>query len=185
MHRDRLSGLTFKPSKIVIAPVNTILFGWKKIGDGWRPTPHTISPLASASNPKTVKQMRSWLGSFKQLSNSIEGYAVLLAPLEQVVGNRSSADHITWNDALTEAFEKAKKSLKNIKTIFIPKPSDKIHTYSDYSMAHGAVGGRMEIHRTDDHGKTLKLHGGDFSCRVSNHQKNGLLARVKLLLPSW
>ena len=171
LHRARLSGLTFKPSKIVIAPVNTILFGWKKIGDGWRPTPHTISPLASASNPKTVKQMRSWLGSFKQLSNSIEGYAVLLAPLEQVVGNRSSADHITWNDALTEAFENAKKSLQNIKTIFIPKPSDKLHTYSDYSMAHGAVGGRMEIHRTDDHGKTVKLHGGDFSCRVSNHQK--------------
>ena len=54
LSRARLCGLTFKPSKIVIAPVNTILFGWQKIGDGWRPTPHTISPLASALPPTTV-----------------------------------------------------------------------------------------------------------------------------------
>ena len=32
--RARLSGLTFKPSNISIAPVNTVLFGWQKVGDG-------------------------------------------------------------------------------------------------------------------------------------------------------
>ena len=115
--------------------------------------------------------MRSWLGSFKQLSNSIEGYAVLLAPLEQVVGNRSSAENICWTKELTQAFEQAKSSLRDIKTIFVPKPSDKLHTFSDYSMANGAAGGRMEIHRLDKDGKIQKLHGGDYSCRVSSHQK--------------
>ena len=56
LQRARLCGLTFKPSKIVIAPVNTILFGWQKIGDGWRPTPHTISPLAAATPPKLLNK---------------------------------------------------------------------------------------------------------------------------------
>ena len=88
--RARLCGLTFKPSKIVITPVNTILFGWQKIGDGWKPTQHTVSPLSTADPPTTVKQMRSWLGSFKQLSSSIQNYAILLAPLEEVASNRGS-----------------------------------------------------------------------------------------------
>ena len=134
--------------------------------------------------------MRSWLGSFKQLSNSIEGYTVLLAPLELMVGNRSSAEHIVWTDALSQSFDRAKKSLRNIKTVFVPKPSDKLHTFSDYSKANGAVGGRMEIHRLDDKGVIQKLHGGDFSCRVSNHQKNwfaceGEALAVKLVIEHY
>ena len=169
--RARLSGLTFKPSKIIIAPVNTILFGWQKLDEGWRPTPHTISPLATAVSPTTVKQMRSWLGSYKQLSNSIKGYATLLAPLEEIVGNKGSAERSKWTDELLLAFDTAKKSLANIKTIFVPKPTDTLHTYSDYSEIHGAVGGRLEIHRKDTLGNIRKLHGGDFSCRVSKHQR--------------
>ena len=109
---------TFKPSKIVIAPVKTIIFGWQKLGDGWKPTPHTVSPLITAHPPTTVKQMRSWLGSYKQLSNSIQGYATLLAPLEDIVGNRGSAERIIWTKDLTAAFNTAKKSLDNIKRVF-------------------------------------------------------------------
>ena len=30
LSRARLCGLIFKPSKVVIAPVNTVIFGWKK-----------------------------------------------------------------------------------------------------------------------------------------------------------
>ena len=171
LSRARLCGLTFKPSKIVIAPVNTILFGWQKLGDGWRPTPHTVSPLATAEPPNTVKQMRSWLGSYKQLSSSIQGYASLLAPLEAIVGNRGSAERIVWTEELISAFNVAKESLSNIKTVYVPKPTDFLHTYSDYSAAKGAVGGRLEIRRMNENGTYQKLHGGDFSCRVTKHQR--------------
>ena len=56
--------------------------------------------------------------------------------------------------------------------MFVPKPSDTLHTYSDYSAATKAVGGRMEIHRPSEGGTTQKLLGGHFSCRVSKHQQN-------------
>ena len=45
LNRARKCGLTFKPKKIIIAPKDTVLFGWRKVGDGWRPTEHTIYPL--------------------------------------------------------------------------------------------------------------------------------------------
>ena len=76
--RARNAGLTFKPKKIVIAPRETVLFGWRKTDDGWRPTDHTISPLSKAPEPGTVKQLRSFIGSYKQLSECIRNYAILL-----------------------------------------------------------------------------------------------------------
>ena len=172
LSRARLCGMTFKPSKISIAPVNTVLFGWKKVGDGWRPTSHTVSPLTKADPPTTVKQMRSWLGSYKQLTSCISKYATLLGALEDVVGGKSSAERIVWTKELVKVFEVAKKSLNDIKTIYVPKPGDTLHTYSDFSQAHKAVGGRLEIHRPAPDGSVQKLLGGHFSCRVSKHQKN-------------
>ena len=85
MNRARLCGFTFKPSKIIIAPYETVLFGWRMTGSGWRPTSHTIAPLIKAAPPLTVKQARSWIGSYKQITECIPGHAVLLGPLEAIL----------------------------------------------------------------------------------------------------
>ena len=91
LDRARKCGLTFKPKKIVIAPRDTVLFGWRKIDDGWRPVDHTVSPLTRAEEPTTVKQLRSFIGSYKQLTECIKDYAILLAPLEKAVAGMESA----------------------------------------------------------------------------------------------
>ena len=57
--RAELCGFTFKPSKVIIAPHETVIFGWKKVGKGWTPTSHVVSPLIKADPPQTVKQARS------------------------------------------------------------------------------------------------------------------------------
>ena len=111
------------------------------------PTSHTTSPLLKAPPPTTVKQTRSWIGSYKQLTECILQYAVLLGPLEDVVSSRSSAERVVWTEELLEAFEKCKKSLNDINTIHVPKPSDTLHTFSDFSKSAKAIGGRLEIHR--------------------------------------
>ena len=186
LQRAELCGFTFKPSKVIITPKTTILFGWKKSEDGWMPTSHTISPLLKAPPPITVKQTRSWIGSYKQLTECIPHYAVLLGPLEDVVSSRSSAERVTWTEELLEAFDKCKKSLNDINTVHVPKPSDTLHTFSDFSKTAKAIGGRLEIHRIVD-GKLKKLLGGHFSCRVPKLQQRwhpcegeALAARVVL-----
>ena len=88
-----------------------------------------------------------------------------------MLGGRGSAERINWTESLLTAFDKCKKSLNDIKEIFIPKPSDILHTYSDYSAAEKAVGGRLEIHR-EENGKIKKLMGGHFLCRVNRHQQH-------------
>ena len=109
LSRARFCGLTFKPSKSIIVPQTTTLFGWRKSADGWSPTAHTVSPLIKAEPPTTIKQMRSWVGSFKQLTECIPDYAILLGPLETMIGNRSSAEKVIWSDSLKVSFNRCKK----------------------------------------------------------------------------
>ena len=179
--RTRKSNLTLKPSKVIIAPQRLVLFGWVKNKQGWEPTEHTVTPLSRAEPPSTVKQLRGFLGAIKQLSSCIENYGVILSPLEKVVAGKGSAEKITWTDELLKGFDKAKNSLKNIRTIYTPKPDDTLHTFSDWSQSHGAAGGRLEVHRMKDDGTIDKLHGGFYSAKVSNWQQRWLPCEAECL----
>ena len=119
------------------------------------------------------------MGSFKQLTECIPKYAILLSPLERIVAGKSSAERIEWTDELLNAFEMCKKALNDVKSIHTPKPSDVLHTYSDFSKAERAVGGRLEIHREVD-GVIKKLPGGRQKC-----QKNGTCVKERHWQLSW
>ena len=71
MSRIRLSRLTIKPSKLEVTPKSTILIGWRVNNNSWLPTSHTTSALAKAELPRTAKQLRGWLGAFKQFSSCV------------------------------------------------------------------------------------------------------------------
>ena len=174
LDRARKCGLTFKPKKIVIAPKDTVLFGWRKIGNGWRPMDHTISPLVRAEEPNTVKQLRSFIGAYKQITECIADYAVFLAPLEKAVAGRESAEKVIWSSELSDSFKVAKEALENVESIHVPKPDDKLEIFVDYSQDKKAVGGKLIIKRTEV-GKSINtLLGGYFSCKLNVHQKNWL-----------
>ena len=106
LKRAELCGLTFKPSKVIVCPRNITLFGWDLRGQKWFPTSHTISALVNAQRPVTVKQLRSFLGSFKQLSTSLPGYAITIHALEQVVAGRKSGEKIVWTNELDDSLTK-------------------------------------------------------------------------------
>ena len=71
-------------------------------------------------------------------------------------------------------FEQAKLSVMSIESFHIPAPDDALHTFSDWSQSNGAVGGRLELHRTGEDGVIKILHGGFFSARVSQWQTRWL-----------
>ena len=99
--------MTIKPSKLVICPKSTTLFGWEYSNQEWKPSAHKINPLLEAACPVTVKQLRSWLGAAKQLSAGLNNYAVVFQPLEQLVAGKTSAEKIVWTDEAQSNFQKA------------------------------------------------------------------------------
>ena len=52
-----------------------------------------------------------------------------------------------------------------------PQPSNQLHTYSDWSEQHRAVGGRLVIHRTKQDGSVEILNGGFYSSILNKHKK--------------
>ena len=172
--RAKKSNLTFKPSKMIICPLNTIVFGWQKQGDAWTPTAHTTLPLINATPPTTVKQLRSWIGSYKQLSACIRDYAVPLTQLEKMTGSdKNSSTKIQWTEQLLKDFEEAKAKIKALEKVYTPTPEDTLHTYSDFSAQHNAVGGKLIIVRKIN-GSEVKLNGGFFSARLNKFQSRWL-----------
>ena len=159
LERCKLSGLTLKPSKVIIAPKNSVLFGWKLEGCKWLPTEHTLSALASCEKPKTVTKMRSFIGSFKQFSDLVPGYAKLLHPMELVAAGKEGREPIEWTEDLDNIFKQAQEATGKLEAVTVPRPDDKLHTYSDYSQTGRAVGGKMIIERKTDTGTVFLLAG--------------------------
>ena len=169
LKRADLCNFTLKPSKVIICPKNITLFGWNLKGYMWHLTSHTVATLINAPRPVTLKQLRSFLGSIKQLSACLPGYAVAIHELKKVVGGQRSATRIVWMDSLNKSFENAKLLARNPIGIDEPRPGDHLHTYSDYSAENNAVGGRLLIIRkTGD--KTEELVGGFFNAVLDKHQ---------------
>ena len=74
----------------------------------------------SCPEPKTVGQMRSFIGAYKVLSRVIPQCSKLLAPLDDVVAGRQTQELITWEDDLHTAFHKAQKGLSGARVITLP-----------------------------------------------------------------
>ena len=165
LYRVKRSGMTLKPSKFEVAPVNSIIFGWRLEDGMWRPTSHTTSALATCERPTTVKKMRSFLGAFKQFTDLVPCYAPLLHPLEVAQAGRGTTERIEWTEELKKAFAKAQKATEDLEAVTVPRPTDKLHTYSDFSQEKRAVGGKMLIEREVD-GVTKWLLAGHFSATI-------------------
>lgn len=189
LHRGKLANLTFKPSKIVICPVTTIVLGWKKHEHKWFPTEHILSPLSLAEPPSTVKKLRGWLGAYRQIAKTIPHHAIVLQPFEQLVGGKNSKDRIVWSPELLEKFDLAKKSIETSQPITFPRPTDKLKIFPDWSQDADAVGGRLIIEREDGQ-STVQLHGGEFSCRLKGAQARWTVCEkeclaIKLLIQQY
>ena len=187
LNRAELCGLTFKPSKVIVCPRDIKLFGWELKGHVWYPTSHTTSALVNAVKPVTIKQMRSFLGSFKQLSSSLPNYAAVIHDLELLVANCASAERISWTTDLEETFNQARKLAAHPKGVAEPRPQDQLFTYSDYSAENRAVGGRLVIHHKQPDGSIQELIGGFYSAILDKHKQawlpcEGEAAGIRLVL---
>ena len=164
----RANGLTIKPSKIIVAPKKSILFGWEWCEGKWTPTSHTTSALERVPLPTTSTQLRSYLGSFKQFSDCVDNYGEILSTLEKMTCAKGTK--LQWTEEQKKAFSDSQSAIAKLQGVFLPRKDDQLITYSDYSEENNAVGGRMEIVREED-GKVKRLHGGFFSAILSTVKK--------------
>ena len=173
LNRAEMCNFTFKPSKVIVCPKNITLFGWNLRGTSWHPTSHTISALTNAPTPTTIKQLHSFLGSFKQLSSSLPGYAVVIHDLEQLVGwTKVSYSHYMGRNS-SKSFPICKNPCCKPHHITETRPYDQLYTFSDYWTEHNAVGARLVIICDTETG-TQEHVGGFFNAVLDKSKKRRL-----------
>ena len=90
--------------------------------------------------PRTVKNLRSFIGAYKVLGRVIQGAAALLSPLDAACAGRESAEVVLWSDELRVAFSRAQSALKGHHSIVLPRPSDQLWIVTDVSSKLHGVG---------------------------------------------
>ena len=122
--------------------------------------------LKTCETPKTVKQLKSFIGAYKVLSRVIPDCAKVISPLDNVVAGRASSDKLVWSGQVEEDFKKAKNHLDKTTPIKMPRKSDKLWIVLDAATRSPGIGATLYIGESDN---DLKIDGF-FSAKLKSNQ---------------
>ncbi|XP_058762909.1 uncharacterized protein LOC131636300 [Vicia villosa] len=115
-------------------------------GDGITVDPSKISAVLQWEPPKTVTEIRSFLGLAGYYRRFIEGFSNLALPLTKLTRKGQA---FVWDAACEESFEELKKKLTTAPVLILPNPSEPFVVYCDASkMGLGGVlmqGGKANV----------------------------------------
>ena len=143
------SHLCLSPSKTTIAPKKTVILGWIWESGTIRASPHRISSLAACAPPKTVKEMRSFIGAYKVLARVLPGCSSYLSPLDETTAGKQSHDRISWSDELLQSFQKAQSALQRNRTIVLPRATDQLWIVTDAGIRNHSIGATLYVYRRE------------------------------------
>ncbi len=176
LQRFEANNLRLSAEKTEICPGTCTILGWIWSHGTISVSPHKVTPLKSASPPKTVKALRSWLGAYKHLKVCLSGHSMLLSDLEKATAGKASQAPVEWTPSLTTAFHDAQQALSSLKCITIPRPSDKLIITNDGAVKLGGIGAVLYIIRD-----SKMLLGGFFSAKLKTHQVKWLPCEIEAL----
>ena len=128
------NNLKLSPKKTSCFPDRLDLLGWSKEGAFLIPDPHRKNTLITAKKPTTIKELRSFLGTYHTFYKCHNKQNIILAPLTKLLADKPAAGQkIVWTKELEAAFKKAQDSANELDKLYIPKPSDQLLMTSDYA----------------------------------------------------
>ncbi len=160
------NSLSFSPSQTTINPKTTTILGWLWSQGTLSATPHSLCTLQTCDIPKTVKDLKSFIGAYKVLARVIPDCSKIIAPLDNIVAGRGSSDKIVWSDQVDIDFRKAKSHLQKATTIKMPGRSDKLWIVLDAATRSPGIGATLYV---GDNKDNLKI-GGFFSAKLKGSQ---------------
>ena len=176
LHLLSINNLRLSPSKTVCCPVTTDVLGWQWKQGTLSATPHRLNALSAYQRPKTIKGLRSFIGSYKFLSKVLPRHSDVLDPLEKICAGQDSKSLVVWTEGLNQAFENAKNHLKEARTLTLPRPEDRLQIVTDASTSLSGLASTLIVIRD---GKPLL--GGVFNAKKSSSQSAWLACEIEAL----
>lgn len=161
------NGVTINPSKCIFGQPEVKFLGFTVNKDGIKPPAEKVTAICEYSRPKTIEELRRFLGMINFYREHIPKAASIQAPLHVYLHNVKKRDKtiIEWNEKSSQAFEDCKNALKNAALLAHPAPEAALAIFSDASdQAAGAV--------LQQHINGLWQPLGYFSKKFSDAQRN-------------
>ena len=127
------NNIKLSPKKTACFPDQLDLLGWTKQGKYLVPDSHRQNVIAKAPLPKTIKNLRSFLGAYRTFFRSKTNMSSILRELEELQAGKMSSEKIVWTKPLEEKFEMSKREILKLDKLYLPKPDDQLVMTSDWS----------------------------------------------------
>src|SRR6266496_3551504 len=111
-------------------------------GDGLRPNPQLVQALMDFPQPRTLKELQSFLGLANYYRKFIANFSNIALPLTDVTRNNTQSNlrPIEWTQPMQSAFDALKKALTSAPCLALPDPDGEFEVTTDASENAKAVG---------------------------------------------
>lgn len=165
---QRLSGhgVLINTTKSVFGKSQVSFLGYLVTAEGTKPLPEKVKALQNLTQPRTIKEMRRFLGMINFYRKFIPNAAKVQAPLHSLLaGNVKSSSVIEWTPDLLSAFKNCKSSLETATLLSHPLFNAELALWTDAS--DNAIGAVLQ-QRYEGEWQPLAF----FSKKLNNAQRN-------------
>jgi len=136
-------GLTISPGKCELGRLE-IEFLSHVLGKTVKPTQTRMQQLQGLPKPKTIRQLRGWLGAIRYEQAHLPKLATVLAPFDALTkaipAKQSKQELVNWNEQLQQAWQTVHETLNDAKELYLPDYSLDLYLETDASdVGMGAV----------------------------------------------
>jgi len=108
--------------------------------DGIKPNLKLVQAIQEFPQPKSLKELQSFLGLANFYRKFIKNFSEIAAPLTDGTKNASQTRPIIWNEAMSFAFDALKNALVSAPCLALPDPDGEFEVITDASEDAKAVG---------------------------------------------
>ena len=192
------NNIKLNSKKVKIFPETSLIHGWE-FKDGFiQPSPHRQLAILDMKQPKTIGEMRTYMGVYKTFFPAMEGLTNLMNPFDTLCGGRESKDLITWVQDLSDKFKESQAAAKtNIHKLALPHPDEQLFIVPDSCSRPPATGFILFVSRLNSEQIPIALQVmfvtrklSDFHWKWSQYDIEGWLrskyscGQVRILHPS-
>ena len=127
--------------KIKIFPETSLIYGWL-FKDGYvQPDPHRKLAILDMKLPKTVGEMRTYMGVYKTFFPAMLRLTNLMHPFEQLCAGKDSKEKLDFNENLEKLFKESQNAAQtDVKKLALPRPDEQLFIVPDAASRPPALG---------------------------------------------
>jgi len=136
----RKANLTLRPSKCEIGETTVSFLGHTLTEGEMKPRPETVKKILRVPPPRTMKQLRAFLGLASFYWKYVPNLAVIAAPLTDAT-RKGNPTETVWKDGRDKAFQELKRRISTQPILRLPDVSQPFIVQTDAS--HVGIGAML------------------------------------------